>query len=1025
MEHARDSGEAALSGRVELVQESGAEVQAGTTMYVPVYRNGVPAGTPAERRTALSGWVYSDYRMDDFMNGILSDWERHDGKTAELHIYQGRVAGPAQLLFDSAAAGTPIADSLFHQRRTLVFGGGEWLLEFDHVATAFDIGYGAAWATLFGGLALSGLLFGLLFALAQARASAAAFEQEFRLTQDLAEQMKDRESQLQKLSQAVEQSPESIVITDLEGKIEYVNAAFIAVTGYSLDEVIGRNPRILGSGKTPSESYRTMWDTLADGRIWKGEFLNRRKDGSEYDEFAIVTPIRQPDGRITHYVATKEDITEKKRIGAELDQYRHHLEELVAHRTAELEFERDRTASASLAKNDFFTNMSHEIRTPINAVVGFAHLCLQLDLPARGRDYVSKIGVAAQSLLGIVNDVLDLSKIEAGKLELESVVFSLDEVLEKVAGLFNLKAREKGLELVIAALPGIPEHLLGDPLRLGQVLINLVGNALKFTERGEVRLMVNPEAVGATVASLRFEVRDTGIGMTPPQRESLFATFSQADSSITRKYGGSGLGLAISKQLVEQMEGDLNAESEAGVGSCFSFNARFGVASEVAESVPIRERSTLIGTRVRVVDDNDATRKLFSVNIKTFGCRVDAVESGEAALARLEAGTGFDLVIMDWRLPGLDGLATVRRMRAAADGTPVILITGGETELARAKAEAGDIQAFLAKPVSRSTLYDSMLTALGAFAAPLPPALERIPTVDLTGARILLVDDNDFNRQIGRELVEITGAAVDTADDGAQAVAAAAEGRYDLVLMDLQMPVMDGYTAARILRERSPGLPILALTAHAMSQERARVLATGMNDMLTKPILPANLYAMLARWLPGIARQGAHTPGLAPEPAAEQPSPPVAAPRLPVPGPESSTRLAADSHAANGVFDLAAALSRVNGERKILERFLRLFRERNAGTVADIGAALARQDVTRARRLAHALKGGAGTVGLIEVEAAAARLETALALEGTDDLARRGVDYATLAAAWTRAGETLSVLLDTPATPAYENTQGE
>ncbi|MCX7141219.1 MAG: response regulator [Proteobacteria bacterium] len=347
-------------------------------------------------------------------------------------------------------------------------------------------------------------------------------------------------------------------------------------------------------------------------------------------------------------------------------------------------------------------------------------------------------------------------------------------------------------------------------------------------------------------------------------------------------------------------------------------------------------------------------------------------------------------------------------MRSAGSGVPVILITGDEAELARSRAEAGDIQAFLPKPVSRSTLYDSMLAALGDFTAPPPPPADPVETVDLSGARILLVDDNDFNRQIGRELVEITGATVATADDGAQALAAAACGRYDLVLMDLQMPVMDGYTAARILRQRSPGLPILALTAHAMSEERERVLAAGMNDILTEPIRPAALYAMLARWLPGIARYGAPAPGPACAPAACAPTP--ASPR-----------------AASGVFDLAAALTRVNGESRMLERFLRLFRERNAGIVDDIGAALARQDAAAARRLAHALKGGAGTVGLIEVEAAAGRLEAALALslEETDGPARRSAGYAALAAAWTRAGATLDALLNAPATLLHDNKQGD
>jgi two-component system sensor histidine kinase/response regulator len=939
--------------------------------------------------------------------------------------------------------------------------------------------------------------------------------------------------QLRKLSLAVEQSPESIIITNRLGEIEYVNNAFLLASGYSRDEVIGQNPRILNSGKTPPETYLALWDALTHGLSWKGLFYNRRKDGSEYVEFAIITPLRDPDGSVSHYVAVKDDITKKKQQGEELDQHRKHLEELVAERTEALSAavahtrliidssaegilqldesgrialinpaacrmlgyapaellgrnvhrsihcppdapasdtpcslglamragqalredaetfwradghplsvavaihpmlkgaavigtvmsfsdntqrqatekarEAARMAAELLArtKSEFLANMSHEIRTPINAVLGFAYLCLKLDLQPRERDYLTKIHSASESLLGIVNDILDVSKMEAGKLEMESVPFSLDDVLHRVSSLFALKARAKGVELVIASVPGVPEHLLGDPLRLGQVLINLMSNALKFTERGEIRLIVELVNATADAVNLRFEVRDTGLGMTPEQRAGLFTAFAQADSSTTRKYGGTGLGLAISKQLVEHMQGVIEVESAPGVGSRFRFTARFDITTGMA--VPNPAHSSLTGRRVLVVEDNDVMRTLLIRITKTFGCQVAGVASGEAALSRLQAAEHFDLILLDWNLPGQDGLATAHGIRIAGHPTPIILITGGEAELARHQSAEGDIQAFLAKPVTRSTLHDTMVSALGGHAVlPLMSATQGIKP-DLSGVRILLVDDNDFNRQVGRELVGLTGATVDTADDGAQAVTAAINGGYDLVLMDLQMPVMDGYTAARILRELWQDLPILALTAHAMSEETERVLAAGMNDILTKPVLPDTLYAMLMRWLPGRALQNSVAPASSGKPDVEVMSV-SAVPAAAIP-----------LRAVSEVFDHATALSRVNGDHKMLFRFLHLFRERNAGIVTEIGAALNGDDLETARRLVHAIRGGSGTVGLIELQTTAACLETTLdkAIQGADNPLRGKEDFMALSAAWQQAMVALAELLDTPAT---------
>ncbi len=801
---------------------------------------------------------------------------------------------------------------------------------------------------------------------------------------------RDAEAQLDKFSLAIEQSPQNTVITNLAGEIEYVNAAFLNTTGYTRDEVLGRSPRFLKSGNTLPEAHLEMWAALSQGRIWMGEMINRRKDGNEYVAAITITPLRNRNGAISHYVGMQEDVTEKKRMSAELEHYRHHLETQVTERTRELVAARDDAQRLTQVKSAFLANMSHEIRTPINAVLGFSELCLRTEMPARGRGYVEKIHIAASSLLGVINDILDFSKLEAGKLELDSTPFSLGEVLHRVAGLFNFKAREKGVELVIGAQPGIPDRLLGDPLRLGQVLINLVGNAIKFTDHGEVILLVepqpHPEGAEPGRISLCFSVQDTGPGIPLEKQSELFTAFHQADNSTTRKFGGTGLGLTICKQLVERMGGTIRVESSPGTGACFRFTAQFHVAE--GAPAPSPARSPLLGKRVLVVDDNAVMRTLLSRSVEAFGCNAEILESGEAALARLQSSTDIDLILLDWRLPGLDGLATARRIRAAGNHLPIVLVTGDEPEKARSEAREGEIHSFLAKPVSRSTLHDTLAHVLGGHAL-LPPLTGlRAVAPDLRGGRILVVDDNDFNRQVARELIELTGASVATADDGAQAVAAVAEGQFDLILMDLQMPVMDGYMATRTIRETRAELPILALTAHAIVDEKARVLDAGMNGIITKPILPDTLFAVLAKWLDGKV-----SGSISGHPAPLPPAPPATA--------------------AQG-FDLSAGLARVNGDRTLLNRFLRLFRERNASCVADIGAALAQQDDATARRLTHALKGGAGTIGAIDLQACATRMEATLE-PGKSASREQTACYSALESEWTRTLDTLAGLLDSPA----------
>ncbi len=778
---------------------------------------------------------------------------------------------------------------------------------------------------------------------------------------------------------------DGVVLIDSQGNILSANDRILEMFGYEEGGLVGHDVSLLMPEPHRSahdgylQQYQATRQRAIVGRRVEVEAL--RRDGSRFAIDLYVNEMVDDAG--STFIGVIRDITAQKAAQRELE-----AALAAAH-------------AASEARSRFLANMSHEIRTPINAVLGFAHICQTLDLPERAGGYVGKIRSAAESLLGVVNDILDFSKIEAGKLEMEMIPFDLAEVLDRTANMFKAKVRDKGVELVIGAMPGIPDRLAGRSPPAG------AGADQPDGKRSQI-YRARRDQPDRDAAGCRRRRRDIAL-RHPRQRPGhdaaatarcFFTAFSQADSSTTRKFGGTGLGLAISKQLVEHMGGEISVESEPGVGSCFSFTAGFGIAAETVAAIPAD--SPLRGKRVLAVDDNPVMRTLHALNLRSLGCEAETASSGEEALARLQSGEGFDLVLMDWFLGGIDGLEAARRIRAAGNRVPIVMITGGEPEMARAQMKAGEIQAFLAKPVARATLHDTLLDVLAGRTAEPAEAMAPIAAPVFTGSRILLVDDNDFNREVGRELVELTGAVVDTVDDGEQAVAAVAAGSYDLVLMDLQMPVMDGYTASRIIRESRPELPVIALTAHAMIEERSRVLEAGMNDIVTKPILPEALYAALAAFLGGDRAGKVAVAGQLPLPvAAEQ----VRAVPARAPEPEAV--------ACPKIFDHATALTRVNGNGDMLLRFLRMFRERNANSVTEIGAALAAHDLPSARRLAHALKGGAGTIGMVELHAVAARLEATLAaLRDNDDPARRDGEFVALQAAWTRALQALAEVLD-------------
>ena len=772
------------------------------------------------------------------------------------------------------------------------------------------------------------------------------------------------------MSMLVNAIPDPIFHKDREGRYLMCNDAYGALAGRTPQQIKG----LMCEDLFPADVASAM--RVRDGAVLKtlkrvgAEHWITYPDGRRILVETMVSPMLGADGQTNELLGISRDITNRKEA------------ESAIHRA------REAAEESTQMKSSFLANMSHEIRTPMNALIGLSHLALKTDLTPRQRDYITKVHRSGQHLLGIINDILDFSKVEAGKLTIEHIDFEMDKVLDNVANLITEKCSAKGVELVFDIAPDVPQMLIGDSLRVGQILINYANNAVKFTEAGEIS--ISARVVEATLEDvlLRFSVRDTGPGLTEEQISRLFKSFSQADSSTTRKYGGTGLGLAISKSLAELMGGKVGVESVFGKGSDFWFTVRLGISQQPKRVlVP---KPDLRGRRALVVDDNDHARSVLRDMLESMTFDVNDVSSGAAAVKIVASASAqnqpFDIIYLDWRMPGMDGMEAARQILALGLTPPPILVlvsAYGREEMVK-EAEAMGIVNMMVKPLSPSMLFDTTMEAMGRTGAEsrisrpaVPDSLDQL--IPVRGARILLAEDNEINQQIACELLQDAGFVVEVAENGLIALEMMKRSAYDLVLMDMQMPVMDGLAATAALRcmPRFNALPIVAMTANARIEDRLACIASGMNDFLSKPIDPDAMWPVLLKWI----KPRANAPEVSVGATGVSAAPAI--PSIPA-GPLAPVAVKLAAAVSSGLPDAVAGLdvrlglSRMMGKKTLYVTMLRKYVAGQKACVQTIREAIHTGDWATAQRTAHTLKGVSGTIGATDIPDYADTLEHAL-----------------------------------------------
>ncbi|MBW8904540.1 MAG: response regulator [Betaproteobacteria bacterium] len=755
------------------------------------------------------------------------------------------------------------------------------------------------------------------------------------------------ESKNKLLATIVEQSSEAIWTKDLGGSITSWNSGAATMFGYGADEVLGR---ALALGETSREEEQARMHRLLAGDKFSYDARAMTKSGNPIDTQVAVAPLLDDANRCIGSIAVARDVTQHKRS-----------EEA-------LRLAREAAEAANHAKSSFLARMSHEIRTPMNGVLGMTELLLETGLTGTQRKYAETVQRSGKTLLGIINDLLDFSKIEAGKLELEKLDMDLRRTMEDIVDLLAERAHAKGLELACSIPPNLPTHVRGDPLRVGQILTNLLGNAIKFTDEGSVVIGVRPLAETATHVTMRFEVRDTGVGITAEAQSRIFEEFAQADGSTTRKHGGSGLGLAISKQLVEMMGGSIHVESDIGKGSTFWFTGEF--EKQAARTDSTAPLGLLTGARALVVESNAVSREILLAQMSNWQVSTRVAETPKQALELLSEAASrsvpYDIAIVDLGLPGMDSLELARSIRARAEITRVRLVMLTRRHVDVRNARDAGFDACLVKPVRQTVLYECLVNVLSGrsqdpAAAPATTATTSRAPAGLRG-RILLVEDNLINQQVALGILQIQGYSVTVANNGKEALESHSQGGFDLILMDCHMPEMDGFEATVELRKREQAsgkrLPIVALTANAMAQDREECLNAGMDDHLAKPFSMQTMQEMLDRWMPRAAAGPVETAAALPSAAGD------------------------DEVIDRQVLDQLSAL-RINGKPELLARTINLYLIESPKLVHKLKQAAAANNAPEIARSAHSLKSCSANVGArvlsrhcSDIEASARRADT-------------------------------------------------